>query len=74
MWNPAAAGAPPPIANPPLQGAPATQQFWPQWQAYYQATSTATKDSTNEAASSGGGNIIVYELIRVIELVTTELQ
>ena len=73
MWNPAAAGAPPPIAN-PLQGAPATQQFWPQWQAYYQATAATTTDSTSEAASSGGGNIIVYELIRVTELVTTESQ
>ena len=63
MWNPAAAGAPPPIAN-PLHGAPATQQFWPQWQAavqYYQAASatTTTTDTTttNEAASGGGGNI-----------------
>ena len=62
MWNPAAAGAPPPIANPPLQGAPATQQFWPQWQAmqyYHAASTTVTTDNTatNEAASSGGGNI-----------------
>jgi len=58
MWNPAAAGAPPPIANPPIQGAPATQQYWPQWQAavqYYQAA-TADTTTTNEA-STGGGNI-----------------
>ena len=61
MWNPAAAGAPPPIANPPVQGAPATQQFWPQWQAavqYYPQAASSDTTATNET-STGGGNIIM---------------
>ena len=81
MWNPAAAGAPPPVVNPPVQGVPATQQFWPQWQAaiqYYQAASATTTDATaavttaavaSNESSNGGGNfifIVMHELIRVI--------
>ena len=60
MWNPAAAGAPPPpIVNPPVQGAPGTQQYWPQWQAavqYYNATSTDASNTNEGAGSGGGGN------------------
>lgn len=76
MWNPAAAGAPPPINNPPLQGAPATQQFWPQWQAavqYYQAASATTADTAtaNEtAAAGGGGNILIMSNIQIIRVLT----
>ena len=71
MWNPAAAGAPPPIiTNPPLQGVPATQQFWPQWQAavqYYQAASGAATDTAPVAEASGGGgnNVLNTKIITI---------